>query len=338
MDKILLLFDIDGTLINSCYKNQPKKSHGHYLLKALAQVFLGDVEKVTQINIEGLHMPGGTDGSITLDTLYHNNLIPDAKDKTQPSEDVVSRIDYACNIISPKMLSSDIRMGKFVTQMCPNINQLLEKLAADDRFILGLLTGNYAVCAKLKLESAGVDIRHFMINPEAYVAKNLSAAASDDDVKSKSSSSNASSNCDNSAEEANSASVSNRKPSYNLNYDVDPRNETEISFRGSFGSDNFIRRKLPPVAIQRHVEMYKQEVSVDANQEDDSKLQTRVKAVIIGDTPKDIDCAKFNNLKSVGVATGYYTSRQLEDVGADLVFENFENIEDFIEKVVGMYA
>ena len=44
--KILLLFDIDGTLINSKYSgNQQKRPSGLYLVKAAAQVFLGDASK-----------------------------------------------------------------------------------------------------------------------------------------------------------------------------------------------------------------------------------------------------------------------------------------------------
>jgi len=300
MDKILLLFDIDGTLINSCYKNNEKKSHGHYICKAMAQVFLGDAEKVDQISLEGIHMPGGTDGSICLDVLAHNNLIT-AEEKQNPPEDLVSKIDYCCNIISPKMLSCDIRAGEFVTKMCPNVNNLLEKLAQDQRFVVGLLTGNYAVCAKLKLESAGVDVSKFMEQPEVFLK---------------------------------SSEMKERKNNFELEYDVDPRNDSEISFIGSFGSDNFIRRKLPPIAVQRYEDGLRKKGLVENQQ----NVSQQIKALIIGDTPKDIDCAQFNGLKAVGVATGYYTSAQLREVGGDLVLEDFNDTQEFIEKTLKLYG
>lgn len=49
--------------------------------------------------------------------------------------------------------------------------------------------------------------------------------------------------------------------------------------------------------------------------------------LVIGDTPNDISAALANGVKAVGVATGSYSSKQLKDSGADIVFENFESWE-----------
>lgn len=46
---------------------------------------------------------------------------------------------------------------------------------------------------------------------------------------------------------------------------------------------------------------------------------------IIGDTPRDIECAKANGCVSVSVATGRFTVDQLRDAGGDLVFQTLED-------------
>ncbi len=43
------------------------------------------------------------------------------------------------------------------------------------------------------------------------------------------------------------------------------------------------------------------------------------RVVVIGDTPRDIDCAKKNGCRSVAVATGRHSIEELEAGGADLV-------------------
>ena len=44
--------------------------------------------------------------------------------------------------------------------------------------------------------------------------------------------------------------------------------------------------------------------------------------VIIGDTPKDIDCARANGCVAFGVATGRYSADELRAAGADIVVED----------------
>ena len=47
--------------------------------------------------------------------------------------------------------------------------------------------------------------------------------------------------------------------------------------------------------------------------------------VIIGDTPKDIQCAKDGGIVSIGVATGMYGINDLEKAGADLVVASLKD-------------
>jgi phosphoglycolate phosphatase-like HAD superfamily hydrolase len=45
-------------------------------------------------------------------------------------------------------------------------------------------------------------------------------------------------------------------------------------------------------------------------------------AVIVGDTPHDIDCGRACAARTVGVATGRFTAAQLRDAGADFVLDD----------------
>jgi len=49
------------------------------------------------------------------------------------------------------------------------------------------------------------------------------------------------------------------------------------------------------------------------------------KTILIGDTPRDIDCAKANGCKCLSVATGHYSTQQLQDAGGTLVVETLED-------------
>ena len=93
-----------------------------------------------------------------------------------------------------------------------------------------------------------------------------------------------------------------------------PDNETR--FIGSFGSDSQIRRELPPIACKRFQQI------LGHNNFD---------AIIIGDTPKDIDCAHYNGLKAVGVATGPFSTEELTKSGADRVLEDFTDLDKTVD-------
>ena len=48
-------------------------------------------------------------------------------------------------------------------------------------------------------------------------------------------------------------------------------------------------------------------------------------AVVIGDTPLDVGCAKAGGARSIAVATGNHSVDQLRASGADVVFEDFSD-------------
>lgn len=57
------------------------------------------------------------------------------------------------------------------------------------------------------------------------------------------------------------------------------------------------------------------------------------RVVVIGDTPRDIDCAKKNGCRSIAVATGWHTVEQLEAAGADLVVRDLTALMPLLDMV-----
>lgn len=56
------------------------------------------------------------------------------------------------------------------------------------------------------------------------------------------------------------------------------------------------------------------------------------RAVIIGDRNYDILGAKKCGISSIGVRCGYAENGELEDAGADYIFDNLAEVKDFFEK------
>jgi phosphoglycolate phosphatase-like HAD superfamily hydrolase len=81
---------------------------------------------------------------------------------------------------------------------------------------------------------------------------------------------------------------------------------------GAFGSDSEDRNKLLPLATAK---LYR-EIAVKVDYRD---------CVVIGDTPRDIDCSKPYGALAVGVATGTYSAQALADAGADVVFTDLSD-------------
>lgn len=59
--------------------------------------------------------------------------------------------------------------------------------------------------------------------------------------------------------------------------------------------------------------------------------------MVIGDTPADITCARAIGAKAVGVATGSYKSAQLHPHNPDLLFDDFSDTSNVIEKLLGAF-
>lgn len=56
---------------------------------------------------------------------------------------------------------------------------------------------------------------------------------------------------------------------------------------------------------------------------------------VIGDTPHDIECAKINGCRAVGVATGLSSSKELYDAGADLAVDDLSDVYKMYHWLIG---
>ena len=81
---------------------------------------------------------------------------------------------------------------------------------------------------------------------------------------------------------------------------------------GGFGSDHELRNELPQVALDR--------ASAHWGRAFDGK-----DTVVIGDTPRDVECGQAIGATTVAVATGRFSGDQLRESGADHVLPGFED-------------
>ena len=87
---------------------------------------------------------------------------------------------------------------------------------------------------------------------------------------------------------------------------------------GAFGSDGEDRNLLLPIAVQRLRESGSVSVSYEH-------------CVVVGDTPKDVECAFIHGASSIAVATGPYMMNELQDTEADLVVPDLANTEQIVK-------
>ena len=130
MDKRLLLFDIDGTLIHSAGAGV------HALKLALIERF-GIADDLHDIEIAGM-----TDSGIVVSILKKHQI-------PVTNENISAFLDSYLHFLS---LELPRREGKLL----PGVLELLEKLKFRRHLVLALLTGNVSRGAQLKLEHYGV--------------------------------------------------------------------------------------------------------------------------------------------------------------------------------------
>jgi phosphoglycolate phosphatase-like HAD superfamily hydrolase len=80
---------------------------------------------------------------------------------------------------------------------------------------------------------------------------------------------------------------------------------------GAYGCDHADRNLLGPIALQRA-------------EKHTGKSFSAGETWIIGDTPKDIACAKAIGARCLAVATGSFSMSQLQSHGADIVVSSLE--------------
>lgn len=86
---------------------------------------------------------------------------------------------------------------------------------------------------------------------------------------------------------------------------------------GAFGSDHEDRNFLLPIGIQRFINKFN--LYIDFHQ-----------CIVIGDTPRDVKCAKIYGAKVIAVATGPYSIEDLKNTDADVVVENLTEVDKIL--------
>ena len=221
---MLLLFDIDGTLTSG----GPAVTAFRIALEST----YGTAGPVGEYDFAGK-----TDPRILRDLLTAAGLAPDEIDGGLPR----FRVRYLAEL--------EARIGTDPVTVLPGVRRLIAELAARDDVFLGLVTGNVAGGARLKLRSAGL-WHHFPV--------------------------------------------------------------------GGFGSDHEVRNELPRVALDRASRHWGRAFSGE-------------ESVIIGDTPRDMECARAVGAATVAVTTGRFSSAALREAGADRVLPDFSDTAAAVE-------
>ena len=91
---------------------------------------------------------------------------------------------------------------------------------------------------------------------------------------------------------------------------------------GAFGSDDEDRDKLLPIAIgkfaQRGLEFAPEE------------------CIVVGDTPRDVQCARIHGAHCIAVATGPYSKESLVNTDADIVIDSLAETEKYMDFIMSL--
>jgi len=91
---------------------------------------------------------------------------------------------------------------------------------------------------------------------------------------------------------------------------------------GGFGSDHEVRNELPGIALRRA--------------RDHWGLPVRPgEAVVVGDTPRDVECGHHHGTRTVAVATGRFGVEALAATGADEVLEDLSDGDRVLAALLG---
>jgi phosphoglycolate phosphatase len=137
----LVLFDIDGTILLTA------GAGGRAIIAATTE-HVGETG-----NLSGVRFDGKTDPQIVTELL-------DAAGHEGPHPP--ERIDAICRRYV-QLLAIELERPSSRTSVLPGIPQLLDRLEGEKGVVLGLLTGNLARGAALKLRSGGLDPGRFRV-------------------------------------------------------------------------------------------------------------------------------------------------------------------------------
>ena len=225
----LLLFDIDGTLLLS----------GGAGKRALNRAF----KELFGVNdgFDSIPVAGRTD-----ELIFREALERSGKTATD-----IRRSDFFS--LYYKYLEQEIVHPGRKKGLMPGVRLLLERLSPLSNVVIGLLTGNFAAAAQIKLQYFGI---------------------------------------------------------------------WDYFVFGAYGDDAPVRDDLVPVAVSRA-------------RASDVVIASDVEAIVVGDTPLDVQCAIAGGARSVAVCTGSYGEYELREAGADSVVPDLTDPERFIRLILG---
>ncbi|MEI6446783.1 MAG: haloacid dehalogenase-like hydrolase [Actinomycetes bacterium] len=231
-DRLLLLWDVDGTLVRGA-----ADAHGRALELATAEAIGLDVPRVQEID------PGGrTDREIIRVLAEHAGVPPE--DFARHADPVIARAEA----LYEETVEADLTHC-----VLPGVPDALTELSADDRLVMGIVTGNIRRVAELKLGSAGL--------------------------------------------------------AHHIDFDC-----------GGYGGEHEDRALLPGLARRR----------AGAVHSDGSEWE-RERTVVIGDTPRDIACARADGCLVIGIATGPHPAEAL--AAADAVAEHAGELVELVSRL-----
>lgn len=94
---------------------------------------------------------------------------------------------------------------------------------------------------------------------------------------------------------------------------------------GAFGSDAAERNDLPRVALDRANQFFGGDIFRENN------------SLIIGDSPRDYECAKANSIKSALVTTGHFSREELAALKPDALFNDLADYEKAAQTMLNLF-
>ena len=141
MPSTLVLFDIDGTILLTA-------GAGRRAITAALAPEVGDISGFTQVRFDGK-----TDPQIVVELLQAAG---------HPGAGDMVFVETICRRYV-SLLEDELRHPRTTTTVMPGVPDLLDALEAQARVVLGLLTGNVAQGAALKLGAAGIPPERFRV-------------------------------------------------------------------------------------------------------------------------------------------------------------------------------
>jgi len=145
---MLILFDIDGTLITS--RSNVSDGGSRDGVGAASMIEAGRNLYGPAFTLNGIEIAGRLDCLIWRDVAQRHGV------RNIEAEHQRFRAEYS------RVMRKRLDQGATVIVL-PGVRELVQALSHSDGLTLGLLTGNYPETGRMKLSAAGLDLHHFTV-------------------------------------------------------------------------------------------------------------------------------------------------------------------------------